>query len=361
MNFSPIWPLWAMVALAAVLLGVRLYTLYRVLVRTATGRYRPVVGRWLGLSLAVLLILLAATRPALPADRSQDQLPPPPQTAQNLNVFFVVDRSPNQRVEDFAQGKSRMAGARADMLALIKTYPQARFALIGFSSGAHMDWPLSDDVWSLPPVIEGLSPYTSISADALAKVNAGAAADLVAQKMEQATRDYPDSKNVVFYLGSGAPGSRAEQGSFAAAKALIAGGAVLGYGSTTGGPVPQGINNGRTVFMADQQDGAPLNSALNEAELRSVADQLGVPYFSRAAGQPITPILPVIDPGTPAANPAATGSTTPERNEVYWLFTGAAAVLLLAEMYLSVRDIRRSRTARQDVTRQNVTRQDVSL
>ena len=351
MNFLPIWPLWAMLALAAVLIGVRLYTLYRVLVRTGPGRYRPVVGRWLGLSLAVLLILLAATRPALAADHSQGAPPPSAPILADVNVFFVVDRSPNQRVEDFGEGKSRMAGARADILALMNNYPRARFALIGFSSGARMDWPLSDDAWSLTPVVEGLSPYTSIPADAPAKVNAGAAAEILTQKIGQATRDYPNAKNLVFYLGSGAPGSRAEQGSFAAAKDLITGGAVLGYGSAKGGPVPQGFYDGRKVFMADQNNGALLNSTLNEGELKSVADQLGVPYFGRAAGQPITPVVPVVDAGAQAEDTTVVGSETIERNELYWLFTGAAAVLLLVEVFLSVRDIRRSRTARADVTR----------
>ena len=350
MTFLPIWPLWAMVVLAAALIGVRLFTLYRVLVRTGPGRYRPVVARWLGLSLAVLLILLAATRPALTADRTAAPPPPPAPTAENLNVFFVVDRSPNQRVEDFGEGKSRMAGARQDMAALIDAYPRARFALIGFSSAARMDWPLSDDAWSLKPVVEGLSPYTSIPPDALAKVDAGAAADILQQKMTQAGRDYPASKNVVFYFGSGAPGSQAQQSSFAPARDLIAGGAVLGYGNLVGGPVPQGFYDGRKVFMADQRTGVPLRSALNEGELRSVADQLGVPYDTRVAGQPITPVLPTIDPGTPAPDTTVAGSATVERNELYWLFTGVAAVLLLAEIYLSVRDIRRSRTARQDVT-----------
>ncbi|WP_421843931.1 hypothetical protein [Mycobacterium sp.] len=64
------------------------------------------------------------------------------------NVFIVVDRSLDGRVEDYDDAKSRMSGIRSDIIALTDQYPRARFALISFASKATLDWPLSDDVWS---------------------------------------------------------------------------------------------------------------------------------------------------------------------------------------------------------------------
>lgn len=349
MNFSPILPAWALLTIAGVLIGVRMFTLYRVLVRTGPGRYRGVVLCWGGLTMAVLLLLLAAARPALVPAQSEAPPPTPPQTSANLNVFFVVDRSVNQRVEDFAPDKSRMAGVREDIDALVAQYPRARFALIGFSSQARMDWPLSDDAWSLKPFVAGLSPYINVPQDAMTKVDAAAAAGVLTEKLAQAAEDFPGSKSLVFYLGSGAPGSRADQKSFDVDKDAIAGGAVLGYGTPKGGPVPQGFIDGKPIFMADQQTGAPLNSSINEGTLKSVADQLGVPYFPRGDKQPITPVLPSVDPGSAADQNPVVASQTFERNELYWLFTLLAAALILVEVYLTIRDIRRTHTARRDV------------
>ena len=59
------------------------------------------------------------------------------------NVFLVVDRSADMRVEDLAGGRVRMAGARDDIAALIDRYPDARFAVIAFASRPSLDWPLS--------------------------------------------------------------------------------------------------------------------------------------------------------------------------------------------------------------------------
>lgn len=349
MSFAPIFAPWAMLTIAAVLIGVRMFTLYRVLVRTGPGRYRAVVLRWSGLTLAVLLLLLAAARPYLAPEK--DQAPPPPQTqtAANANVFFVVDRSVNQRVEDFGPDMSRMAGARADILALMNQYPRARFAVIGFSSQARLDWPLSDDAWSLTPFIEGLSPYTDVPLDAMFKVNAAAPAELLGNKLAEAAADFPGSKNLVFYFGSGAPWSRAEQGRFDLDKGLIAGGAVLGYGTAKGGPVPQGFYGGKLVYMADQQSGAPLNSSLGDRSLNEVAGQLGLPYFGRGENQPITPVLPTVELGTMLDENAVVAAKSIDRTELYWMFTMLASALILAEAYLTIRDIRRTHTAHKDV------------
>ena len=72
MTFQPVLPVWLLVTRrAACSIGVRMTALYRVLVRTGPGRYRRVVLRWSGLTLAVLLLVVAAARPGLEAGDAQ--------------------------------------------------------------------------------------------------------------------------------------------------------------------------------------------------------------------------------------------------------------------------------------------------
>ena len=119
---------------------------------------------------------------------------------------------------------------------------------------------------------------------------------------------------MVLYFGSGAPGSRVPQGDFNSGS--VDGGAVLGYG------------------RAD---------AINEAELRKVAGQFAVPYQHRGSGQPFQPDLPDKPDG------AGIRAESDEQIELYWLPASLAAVLLLAEIYLSVREFRRGRLSRRDL------------
>jgi Ca-activated chloride channel family protein len=352
MTFEPVLPVWLLVTIALVLIGVRMTALYRVLVRTGPGRYRPVVLRWSGLTLAVLMLVVAAARPGLESgDARKGTRPPtaPAASTANLNVFFVVDRSVDSRVEDYAEHTSRMAGIRDDVAALIDQYPRARFSVIEFASKAVELWPVSDDEWSLKPLIQGLSSYTEVSEDAMFRVDAGAANDTLHDTLTRARSQHKGSKNVVFYLGCGASGSRAPQSGFTLGD-LVAGGAVLGYGTPAGGPIPRGFIGGNLTYMADQQNGALLVNTLGEDTLKALAGELGVPYYHRDKGQSIAAVVPAVtaDPA-PDAN-AFQASQTVERTELYWLFSLLAAALVLTEIYLTIRDYRRTSRAGQDVT-----------
>jgi hypothetical protein len=316
MTFHPVVPPVILIVIAVAAIAMRLITM-RQLMKTSTGW--GTVWRWSALTLAVLLTMLAAARPSIDAGE-RHAVAPPVQASSNTNVFFIVDRSADSRVEDYGDGQSRMSGIRTDVAALIDRYPQARFALITFASRPSFDWPLSDDAWSLQPVVTRLSPFAGTPADG-SNVNAGAAANVLRYQLIAAGQQYPDSENLVFYFGSGAGGSRVPQGEFDPPPGSVDGGAVLGYGTT-----------------------------LNEPGLRRIAEQLGVPYTHRQAGQPFTAAAQQSDAATtqPAEDPLA-ASTPGGRTELFWVFTLLAAVLLLFEIYLTVREFRRTRMSRRDV------------
>ncbi|OBK92280.1 vWA domain-containing protein [Mycobacterium sp. 1165178.9] len=304
MTFQPVlpWPILAVVAGA--LLLARLVALRQALL--SAGRRRRVALRWTGVTLAVLLLIVATTRPALLDDENRQDATAA--AGANLNVFLVVDQSADSGVDDYGDDQPRIAGMRDDIAALIKQYPAARYALVGFASKAALDWPLSEDVWSLRPTIAALG-----SQNAGPEPNAGAADNVLRYQLIEATQQYPGSRNVVLYFGSGAPESRAAQGDFNVMRGSVAGGAVLGYGRT---------------------------DAIDETELHKIATQLDVPYVHRDLGQPLQPNLP--DTARSRADPS-------ERTELYWLPALLAAGLLLAEIYLSVREFRRGRIARRDL------------
>ncbi|WP_156689742.1 VWA domain-containing protein [Mycobacterium sp. Marseille-P9652] len=350
MTAYPVLPAIWIVVLGAVLVTIRIVALYRLLLRTPAGRLRRVVLRWSAMTFAVILLLIAACRPGFdadPAGASADA----PKADTNVNVFFVVDRSVNSRVEDFGDGASRMSGMRADMGALIDSYPHARFALISFAANATLDWPLSDDAWSLQSFVKGLSPYTVAPPDAVYRANPVAARDLLRDKVGEAATVFPGAQTFVFYFGEGAPGSRAPAAPIDLGRAKIAGGAVLGYGTPAGGPVPEGWVDGRKRYQAGP-GGGPLTSAIDEGRLQGIAAQLDVPYFHRESGQPISGIAPAPNRSANVEGERDRQSTVfIGRLELYWVFALAAAALLLVEVVLTAREYRRNRMSTRDVGR----------
>jgi hypothetical protein len=306
MTFQPLLP-WAILAVvAAALVFARLVALHQVLHSAGRRRGRAAL-RWTGVTLAVLLLIAATSRPAFPDDDTGHDAAPA--AGANLNVFLVVDQSADAGVGDYGPGEPRIAGMRDDIAAVLKQYPAARYALVGFAARASLNWPLSADVWSLRPTVAALGTQS-----AGPDVNAGAADNVLRYQLIQATETYLGSRNVVLYFGSGAPGSRDPQSDFNLMRGSVAGGAVLGYGRS---------------------------DAIDEAELHRIAAQLDVPYIHRDAGEPFRPSLP----DTPDARADAA-----DRAELYWLPALLAAALLLAEIYLSVREFRRGRIARRDLT-----------
>jgi hypothetical protein len=313
MTFDPVLPPVMLLVIALVLIVIRLITMYQL--HTAAGARWATVWRWCGLTLAVMLVMIAALRPGLAA--AGQQAVASTESGDNVNVFLVVDRSADSAVADFGD-TPRMDGIRADIAALIERYPRARFALITFSSRASLDWPLSEDLWSLKPVTAKLAPYNE--PDGVTTADAGAAANVLRYQLIAAGQQYRDSANLVFYFGSGASGSSAPQGEFEPGAGTVDGGAVFGYGAPP-------------VF--------------DQARLEAVAGQLGVPYDHRIRGDP----LPVTDirPNSTAAQ-QSTVAVESARTELYWVFSLPAAVLLLFELFLTVRELRRTRTAHRAVS-----------
>ena len=290
MTFDPVLPPVALAALAVVILALR-----AVVLRSATRSGRWGVLRWAATTGALMLVVLAAARPGVDAEPTADDA--------GANVFFVVDLSADSAIADVG-GSTRMSAIREDIDALMAAHEGARFGVITFTSRPAVAWPLSGDAWSLRPLVDTLSPAVGPNA-AADQANAAAAANVLRYQLIAARQRYPQAEELVYYFGSGAAQSTSPQSVFAAE--AVDGGAVFGY---------------------DAGDGA--------ARLRAISDQLGVPYVNRAAGDPVRAAE------TGSAD-AATLTESPPRTEYYWVLTSLASALLLIEIGLTVRDLRRTR------------------
>jgi Ca-activated chloride channel family protein len=310
-------------AVAALVIAARIVALRQ---WQGSGRNRGALWRWIGVTSAALLLLVAAARPVL---TDGDQLATRTAGAGEPNVFLLVDRSPDMAVRDL-DDRTRMDAARDDITALIDRYPHARFAVIGFASAPSLDWPLSADTWSLRPVMDALTPY-AFSGDTVTQTNAGAANTVLRYQLISAAQQYPQARNLVFYLGAGAPESALPAREFDPPAGSVNGGAVLGYGTAAGGAI-----SGTDIEHSSVDDGV----------LRTVAEQLGVPYVPRPDTASLNSVLP--DTGRQSGS-AASATSADDQTETYWLPALGAAILVLIELYVVLRALRRSRAVGRDV------------
>lgn len=270
------------------------------------------IGR-VGLVLACGLLLL---RPGIPGGTAET-------LATEVDVVIVVDATASIVAEDWDGDQPRLDGVRADVGEIVARYPGARFALLTFDSDAAVRVPLTTDANAVISSISVLRPEVTANSRGS---SVGVAADLLAQTLEGSAELAPERSRLAFYLGDGEQTSTGEVEPFDASADLIVGGAVLGYGTTEGGPMRRtdaGVGGPGDYI---RYEGAPAISTIDPDNLRLIADDLGVEFVERSADAPLE--LPEVPP----SETVETDGTTAAVVELTWILALVAGVLLALEL-----------------------------
>ncbi|MDJ0319872.1 VWA domain-containing protein [Pseudarthrobacter sp. PS3-L1] len=330
MTFLPVIPWWIILPLWVLVAGA---IGWRVL-----GRRSGEPGRrdWLFRGLLVALVFVAALRPGIDAGGSATAQPA------DVDVFLAVDTTSSMSAEDYGDGEPRLLGVRSDISSVTEQLAGARFSLLTFAAEATVRIPLTTDTGALATAAEVLSPEIT---DYARGSSITAAGPLLDQRLRAARDQHPERLRFVFYLGDGEQTSDAVAGSFRVDRSLVDGGAVLGYGTADGGRMLEYAGGARDSLGGDyiqdrRGDGATdALSKINEGALRAIAENLGVPYVHRSAGDSTDALLRNAQPSGMATGTArqAGGGGVPARTELAWLFALAAFGVGLREVTLSAR------------------------
>ncbi|MBN6191361.1 VWA domain-containing protein [Microbacterium sp. K35] len=317
MIFQPVLPLILVVLLCGAVAAAAVWMLVRapraggerVTDRRAIAAHRSLWALRLLMVLACFAMLL---RPGIPGGATQT-------LATDTDVVLVVDTTASIVAEDWDEGSPRLDGVRADVRELVAQYPGARFALITSDASAQLRMPLTTDTTALIGSLDVLRPeVTSQSRGS----SIGVAAGLLEDTLRSAAEASPDRSRMVFYLGDGEQTTGTTPESFDKSAKYTDAGAVFGYGTAEGGPMrvtSGGVSGGEGEYI--QYEGSDALSVIDEQNLQTVAEQLGVEYQHRTADtEPVLPEAPSTT--TSYAESGEVGNVT----ELYWI----AALVLLA-------------------------------
>ncbi|WP_345751828.1 VWA domain-containing protein [Microbacterium rhizophilus] len=309
MTFQPVLhPLLLLVLCAPVA-----FVAVRSLLRAKDGRTR---ASWILRLGALLACAVLALRPGVPGGQTET-------LATETDIVILVDSTASIVAEDWGDGAPRLAGVRDDVREVVTAYPGARFALITFDADAELRLPLTTDTAALGSALEVLTPEVTRQSRGS---SIGIANDLLAQTLRDAAASASGRSRMVFYLGDGEQTAASAPESFRAAAGLVDGGAVLGYGTPEGGRmrVQTGdLGAAPGEYILDGAD--PALSRIDEDALRTIADELGVPYVHRTADAP--PTLPEAPTSTTTRAAGTTGDVT----ELGWILALAIVGLLAAD------------------------------
>lgn len=232
-------------------------------------------GRWgaglLVLRRAALLAVLAAV-----ALRVGDVAAPRDDRLPQLDVVVALDRTTSMSAADDPAG-SRLAGARADLVALGEAMPDARIAVVAFGGRARLELPLTTDRRTLDRVLAGTRPEAPTSARG---TSVARAVPLVEAVLAATERPGTDRRRLLVLATDGEDTARRASGSYEPLAGAVDAGVVLGYGTAEGGRMPLPGGAGPT-FVPDARTGQPALSRLDGDALRTIADEVDVPYVHR--------------------------------------------------------------------------------
>ena len=277
-------------------------------------------------ALRVLLVLacgILLLRPGVPGGQVRT-------LASATDVVIAIDTTASMVAEDWDGTKSgsadrtRMVGVRGDVRRIAEAYPGARFALITFDANAVLRLPLTTDTGALVSAVDVLQPEVTRQSKGS---SIGIANQLLAQTLQNARKASPDRARMVFYLGDGEQTVSSSPESFAAAKKLVSGGEVLGYGTAKGGPMREttGAFGGQGDYI--QYQGSDALSRIDEKNLQQIAGELGVGYEHRTAEA-----KPQLPPAPKSTLAYREDDPLTQPTDLSWIFALVIVALLCSEI-----------------------------
>ena len=248
---------------------------------------------WRRACLALVMVLILAGPAAAVTESTQ---------VSNVEIYLVVDRTGSMAAEDWAGGPdagggTRLDGVKSDLTAIRDAWPQARFCILALDGAAARELPLTSDLAAVTSWIGSLQQEITqrSQGSSLERI-----LPLLVQTLDRAKEKNPEDARLVYILsdgeatddGQGAAEASAAGATWAKAGQLTDGGAVLGYGTASGGMMRSfdgSSTPGSGKYILDPDTGKPAVSVPDTRALASVAEALGVPYFQRTGGSDDVP------------------------------------------------------------------------
>ena len=248
---------------------------------------------WRRACLALVMVLILAGPAAAVTESTQ---------VSNVEIYLVVDRTGSMAAEDWAGGPAagggtRLDGVKSDLTAIRDAWPQARFCILALDGAAARELPLTSD-------LDAVTSWIGSLQQEITQRSQGSSLDrmlpLLVKVLTRAKEKNPEDARLVYILsdgeatddGRGAGAAGTAGATWAKAGELTDGGAVLGYGTASGGMMRSfdgSSTPGSGKYILDPDTGKPAVSVPDTRALASVAEALGVPYFQRTGGSDDVP------------------------------------------------------------------------
>ncbi len=256
MIINPIIPIWLMGIICVIFLVLR---------RKGTFNYiRQVI--------IVVLIFVINLRIMVPGGKVITVAP-------DIDILFVCDNTISMLAEDYNGNERRIDAVKKDCKYIMEQFPGASFSVVTFGRSVEFKVPYTVDTFIVEQTIENLNGES-------AKYAKGSSLNMVLSQLEYFLDRGRDTYQLVFFISDGEiTANRETLKTYDNLKGYADDGAVLGYGTSEGGYMQTVDASGDNsepeylYYLDDNFDKVKALSKIDEENLKSIADDLGVDYL----------------------------------------------------------------------------------
>ncbi len=250
----------------------------------------------------------------------------------NTYVLFVVDNTISMYADDArGDGVTRREAILSDASYIMDELPGAHYAVISFDNNARMMTPYTDNTSFCKSIIETMSPLPYFYANG---TGLNTPHDVMAEKLKNLSEDLDGAQKIVFFMTDGEITNDEKLMSYDDLASYIDGGAVLGYGTTTGAKMVAPVSYydpDETVTIHDEHYNDAI-SVMDEKNLKALAKDMKVDYIYMTSEDQVDGILE--DIRVEQENIGTISKTMEGYDDTYY-YVAIPLVLLLAWEILS--------------------------
>lgn len=267
-----------------------------------------------------------------------------PKRELNIDVLFVIDDSMSMLAEDFNGDERRIDAVKADCEYIMEKLEGARFSVISFGNFAYRLAPYTSDTNVVLSAINSLEGQTQYYAGG---TSLNMPYKTMKEALEKGDKKDPDRVQVVFFFSDGEITSEDEKlESYKKLAPYIVSGAVLGYGTKSGGKMKVHTYDGDYgdpfYMQTRDKDGKLVDaiSKIDEKNLEQIAKDMSLNYYHIEKSSSIREVINDIDDYLETYRSEGETETEGYADTYFYFAIPLAALLIYDLIYYK----RRSRT-----------------
>lgn len=254
---NPILPIWLMLIISLIYLVLTPFNKTSIIIKVAL----------------VIVLNIINIRPMIPNDEIKT-------ISSNLDVLFVVDNSISMQAEDMENNNTRINAVIKDINSLMKMLPGSRYSLIVSDVVSKVRVPYTYDgniikqhLKTMLPPSKKFAMYQSLD------LPIESIREQLNSSLEDETR-----RQVLFYFSDGESHTTYDASLYRDLNAFISAGAIIGYGTSSGGPMKDYEIKDPSdpyYYFVDKITNEKALSMINESNLKDIAYNLSLDYINQ--------------------------------------------------------------------------------